>query len=392
MNIEIYNALVKEGYIEKYQDEISKLFCSFIPNPIVKTCDDFIISQFEENTGKNLINKLRKNKKAGKSLTTIKYKILHAFMPNIEFSFFNNLISSENFEIPGIESLMQMEVYDRSVSVSVPYFVRYNLQKFKYDYAIRYFIRPRNFSVNTFYDGLPYYDGIGIDKENVDFDCLTSKLYFTGQMTYDPTGEIDGGLGAALYYGDNPYIGINFNFSAYVLYSGTPRWLETLIESIQYYDVGLFFDSLFKLFSSLDYIIELAYNYIEVLHKITRAKCSKSYDNIIELFEKKYTGQERRLIDEKLKCILDLCEVPPTQRDVYVERFNKYQEYRNKIAHGEPLEELSYEDASKRIIEIMDEFYFTYFDFIYEITYRKSIMDCIELKIEYSDYGYQDSY
>ena len=164
------------------------------------------------------------------------------------------------------------------------------------------------------------------------------------------------------------------------------------MESIQYYDAGMLFESLFKLFSSLDYIIELAYKYIETLHCEIRHNCSDDYSRIIELFEKKYTGQSRRLIDEKLKCILDLCEVSLEKRNIFVDRFNKYQKYRNSIAHGEPLEDLSYKEAYNRILEIMNEFYYTYFDFIYEISYGKGLIDCIELIITYTDYGYKDSY
>ena len=392
MNSDIYNALANEGYIEAYQDEIRELFDSFISNPAVEYSDEQIIRSFKDNTGKNLINRLRKNKKEGKSLTDIKCKLLHAIMPSIEFSFFNYLIIPENFDIPGIESSFQMEVADRAVSEYTTYYAHLNLQKYKYDHAIRYFIRPKNFTVETFYDGDPYPYGIGIDKENVTLNCLTSELFLTGRMVYDPTGEIDGGLGAALYNGDNPYVSVSFSFSAYALYARSPRWLETLVESIQFYDAGLLFDALFKLFSSLDYIIEVAYKYIETLHKETMSNCSNEYIEISALFEKKYTGQDRRLIDEKLKCILDMCEVPLSKRNIIVGRFNKYQEYRNDIAHGEPLEDLSYERAHERIVEIMNEFYFTYFDFIYEITYKKGIIDCIELIIDYSDYGYEDSY
>ena len=72
--------------------------------------------------------------------------------------------------------------------------------------------------------------------------------------------------------------------------------------------------------------------------------------------------------------------------------FNNYQKYRNNIAHGESLEDLSFQDAYCKILEIMNEFYYTYFDFIYEITYGKSLVDCIELRINYTDFEYQDSY
>lgn len=87
-----------------------------------------------------------------------------------------------------------------------------------------------------------------------------------------------------------------------------------------------------------------------------------------------------------------MCEISLEKRNVFVDRFNKYQKYRNDIAHGKPLEDLSFQDAYCKILEIMNEFYYTYFDFIYEITYGKSLVDCIELRINYTDFEYQDSY
>lgn len=392
MDNNLKSALELEDFFDEYQTEIINLFGSFGSTIVLEFDADEIIYGFQDNNGKNLINKLRKRKNEGKSLTFLKDKIIKHLIPSITFSFQNEYISFGQFEVENIESKIEMEVSDRAVSEYVPYYVHFNLREYKYNNAIRYFLRPKNFSMECLLFGEPFHYGIGIDNDNVTFNALTSEVFLAGKMAYDPTGELDGGLGATIYNNDNQDLSVNFRFSAYTVYAPSPRWLETLVESIQFYDAGMLFDSLFKLFSSLDYIIELAYTYIETLHCQIKNNCSTDYSNIVEAFEKKYVGQNRRLIDEKLKCILDMCEISLEKRNIFVDRFNKYQKYRNDIAHGEPLEDLSFQDAYHKILEIMNEFYYTYFDFIHEITYGKSLVDCIELRINYTDFGYQDSY
>lgn len=392
MDNNLKSALKSENFFEEYQTGIINLFDSFDSTIVLEFDADEIIDGFQGNNGENLINKLRKRKSKGKILTSLKEKIIKQLIPSINFSFKNKYILFEQFEIENIESKIEMEVSDRAVSEYVPYYVRFNLQEYKYNNAVRYFLRPKNFLIECLLFGEPFHYGIRIDNKNVTFNTLTSEVFLAGKMAYDPTGELDDGLGATIYNDDNQDLSVNFCFSAYAVYAPSPRWLETLVESIQFYDAGMLFDSLFKLFSSLDHIIELAYTYIETLHCQIKRNCSIDYGNIVEVFEKKYIGQKRRLIDEKLKCILDMCEISLEKRNIFVNRFNKYQKYRNDIAHGEPLEDLSFQDAYCKILEIMNEFYYTYFDFIYEITYGKSLVDCIELRINYTDFEYQDSY
>lgn len=159
-----------------------------------------------------------------------------------------------------------------------------------------------------------------------------------------------------------------------------PEWVICLAEGLAFLDKANYKMAELRLFAALDSIVELLYsavgaaylhNCINFLHREGNSINIEESDYLQKVIEK-FKGENKRLLEEKLRPSLKQLGIPTTDIDDLLKVFTKAEKLRNKIAHG---------DACIVKRDDVLEFLYSFLSLLTQIKFRKSLSEYIKFII-----------